>query len=133
MAATKSKNVERLDQLYVAFNQGDIEPVLAAMADDITWFEPEGEPHAGTYHGADEIVQNVLGQIPEQVDAFAATPNRFIDGGDHVVVEGVYDVTSKSGMDYEIPFAHVWRLDGDELKEFRDYSDTHVYREAFQV
>lgn len=133
MEATQPTHAERLDELYDAFNQGDIEPVMDAMADDITWFEPAGEPHAGTHRGPDEVLQNVLGQIPQQVDAFTATPNQYIEDDDHVAVEGVYNVTSKSGTDYEIPFAHVWRLDAGELQEFRDYSDTHVYREAFGV
>ena len=133
MTTTQDTNVEWLDGLYTAFNQGDIETVMDEMADDITWFEPEGEPHAGTYHSPDEVLQNVLGKIPEQVNAFTATPDRIIDGGDMLVVEGTYDVTSKSGEEYEIPFAHVWRHEDGKLQEFRDYSDTHVYRKAFGV
>lgn len=79
------------------------------------------------------MLHNVLGKIPQQVDDFTATPNRIIDGGDTLVVEGIYHVTSKSGEDYEIPFAHVWRHEDGYLYEFRDYSDTHVYRKAFGV
>lgn len=133
MATSQKLTVERMEELYDAFNRGEIGPVVAAMADDITWFEPEGEPHAGTYHGSEEILENVLGMIPQQAEAFTADPIRFIADGELFVVGGTYAVTSKSGEDYEIPFAHVWRQEAGRLSEFRDYSDTHVHREAFGV
>ncbi|WP_255681417.1 nuclear transport factor 2 family protein [Natrinema sp. SYSU A 869] len=47
MAATEKTNVEIAEELYEAFNQGDIETCLAGFADDITWTEPEESPMIG--------------------------------------------------------------------------------------
>lgn len=131
MATKHSRTVEELEQLYTAFNQGDIETVVNAMTDDITWIEAEGEPYGGTYRGPNEVLQ-MFKRIPEDFDHYAVTPSRFIVKDDMVVVEGSSDVTSKDEVDYEIPFAHVWRLDGDKIQEFRQYTDTVLLQEAFK-
>jgi ketosteroid isomerase-like protein len=70
-------------------------------------------------------------RIPEDFARFAVTPSRYVVEDDVVVVEGVSDVTSQDGTDYEIPFVHVWRLHGDELEAFRQYTDTVLLQEAF--
>ena len=131
MATKHSRTIEELEQLYTAFNQGDIETVVNAMTDDIIWIEAEGEPYGGTYRGPNEVLQ-MFKRIPEDFDHYAVTPSRFIVEDDMVVVEGSSDVTSKDGVDYEIPFAHVWRLEDDKIQEFRQYTDTVLLQEAFK-
>ena len=130
MATKHSQTVEALEQLYTAFNQGEIETVANAMADDITWVEAEGAPYGGTYHGPKAVLQ-LFERIPEDFDHYAVIPSRFVVEDDMVVVEGSSDVTSTDGVDYEIPFAHVWRRDGDTLQAFRQYTDTVALQEAF--
>lgn len=75
MATKRSRIIEELEQLYTAFNQGDIETVVNAMTDDITWMEAEGEPYGGTYRGPDEVLQ-MSKRIPEDFDHYAVTPSR---------------------------------------------------------
>ncbi|GAA0197500.1 hypothetical protein ACFFQF_20750 [Haladaptatus pallidirubidus] len=41
-AAAKS-NVERVQRVYDAFNEGDIDTPMATMAEEIEWIEPEGD------------------------------------------------------------------------------------------
>ena len=131
MATKQIQNIESLEQMYAAFNQGDTETLLNGWADDITWIEPEGSPSAGTHHGPDEVLENVFGTIPDTFDRFEAAPDRFIDSGDTVVVEGQFMITTESERDYEIPFAHVCELRDGKLQQFTDYTDTAVVQQAF--
>ena len=132
MANKQPSNVESLEQMYAAFNRGDIEAVLNEWTDDITWIELEGEPAAGTHHGPDEVLENVFGTIPDTLDRFEAAPDRFIDSGDTVVVEGQFMITTESERDYEIPFAHVCELRDGKLQQFTNYTDTVVMQQAFE-
>ena len=72
-------------------------------------------------------------RIPLDFDHFEVNPSRFIIEDDVVVVEGISDITSKDGVEYEIPFAHIWRLREDKLQEFRQYTDSVLLQEAFKT
>jgi ketosteroid isomerase-like protein len=55
------KSVEVVKGVYGAFERGDVAAVLAAMADDIEWYEAEGMPYGDLHHGPDAVAQKVLG------------------------------------------------------------------------
>lgn len=131
MTATATDNVELVRGLYDAFNQGDLDTVLVGMADDITWTEPEGDSlFGGTYRTPDEVRTNVFLPAVEEYDDFTVTPKRFIDGGDSVVVEGVFAGTSKAGKPFEIPFAHVNEVQNGKLTRFTNYEDTALSQQT---
>lgn len=130
MAATQKTNVEMMEQLYTAFNQGDIETVLDGMAADITWIEPEGsEVFGGEYHGPEAVLEHVFAPTNEDYDRFEVRPDRFIDGGDTVVVEGVFTIAITAGNDFEIPFVQVVDLKDGKIQHFRNYADTAVFNQ----
>jgi uncharacterized protein len=58
-AAAKS-NVRIVQDTYEAFNDGDIDSVTAAMADDIEWVEPEDSPYGGIHHSPEAVLENVF-------------------------------------------------------------------------
>lgn len=130
MATDSPLTAERLEEVYTAFNEGDFDTVVNAMAEDIEWVEPAGELHAGTYHGPEEVMENVFAPTSDDFDSFGLDIHRIIEDGDMLVAEGVYEVTSNAGTDYEIPFVHVWRTQDGLLTEQRNYTDTVLMREA---
>jgi uncharacterized protein len=69
------QSVEVVRSLYDAFGRGDMAGVLGAMADDIKWYEAEGLPYGGLYHGGDAVAQNVFGPLTQDIPNFAATPD----------------------------------------------------------
>lgn len=132
MAATQKTNVEITEQIYTAFNQGDIETVLDGMAADVTWIEPEGsEVSSGEYHSPESVLEHVFAPTNEEYDQFEVRPNRFIDGGDTVVVEGVFKIAITAGNDFDIPFAHVVDLKDGKIQQFRNYADTAVFNQHY--
>lgn len=117
-----------MESAYEAFNSGDIETVLGMMADDIEWTEPEGSPDDGTYHGPDEVVEGVFSYLTTTLDGSRATLDRYIDGGDPIVVTSEFSGTGReTGRDLTVPFAHVCEPEDGKFVRFTNYTDTALF------
>jgi len=119
-------NVELVRRSYEAFARDDLDAVLADMHPEIEWHQAQGLPHGGFYRGLDEVRRNILEPLDEQWwDEFAATPDEFLDAGAEVVVLGRYrGVAKDTGKPLDVPFVHVWTIDGDKAVRFRQFVDT---------
>lgn len=134
MATTQKSNVEIVEGLYDAFNQGDIETTLAGFADDITWIEPEGSPIAsGTFHGRDAVMENAFGPLDELYESFKVSVDRFIDGGDTIVMEGSHRGTTSDGDIHEIPAVHVIDILDGKVQQFAGYEDTALGQQLLEA
>jgi uncharacterized protein len=110
---------------YAAFAAGDMATVAALLDPELVWHEAESLPYGGVYHGPDAVMENIFMAIARDWDDYAAEPQLFIDGGDHIVVLGEYrGVHRESGGRMQVPFAHVWRMAGGRLVEFHQFTDT---------
>ncbi|EFW90350.1 hypothetical protein ZOD2009_19873 [Haladaptatus paucihalophilus DX253] len=128
MASTHQSNVETVRTVYEGFNEGDLESVLATMAENVEWVEPVGFVFAGTYHGPDAVRENVFVPAMERFESFRVEPDRFIDGGDTVVAVGTFHATTEDGERIESPFAHVNELHDGHITRFVNYTDTALWR-----
>lgn len=127
-------NVERTRNLYVAFNVGDIEEVLAGMNSEVEWREAESNPYqAGgePWIGPDAVLENLFQRLATEWEGFTATPGSFHDAGDTVVVEGRYAGTfGDTGRSLDAQFCHVLEFEGGQVVRFQQYVDTARFREA---
>lgn len=120
-------SVRTIQAAYSAFAKNDPSVLFGAMAPDIVWREAEGNPLAdrNPYVGAPAIGEGVFGRLLAAIDGFSAVPDRFIDGGDDVVVLGRYGGTMKhSGARLDAPFCHVYRFAGERIVSFQQYTDS---------
>ena len=120
-------NVQTIQAAYAAFANNDPSVLFGAMAPDIQWQEAQGNPLAdrNPYVGAQAVGEGVFGRILAAVDNFSAVPDRFVDGGDDVIVLGCYGGTMKhSGAKLDAPFCHVYCFTGDRIVSFQQYTDT---------
>lgn len=125
-----STHLETVQRNYEAFAAGDVEAVLATFADDITWVEAEGGPYGGTYHGPDEVVENVFGPLGAEWEEFRVVPNRYVASGETVVAAGTYHGThAETGESFEAEFAHIWDFRDEEVARFQQYIDTALHNE----
>jgi uncharacterized protein len=116
---------------YAAFAAGDMATVTALLDPDLVWYEAESLPYGGIYHGPDAVMENIFMAIARDWDDYAAEPQRFIDGGDHIVVLGEYrGVHRESGGRMQVPFVHVWQMAGGRLVEFHQFTDTAAWLAA---
>lgn len=117
---------------YEAFARGDLDAVVADMADDIVWEQAQGLPHGGLYRGLDDVRRNVFEPLDRDWwSAFSAVPDEFLDAGGEVVVLGRYRGTAKrTGRRLDVPFVHVWTLQDGKAVRFRQFLDTAGWNAA---
>lgn len=120
-------SVRTIQAAYAAFAQNDPSVLFGAMSPDIEWREAEGNPLAdrNPYVGAHAIGEGVFGRLLAAIDGFSAVPDRFVDGGEDVIVLGRYGGTMKhSAATLDAPFCHVYRFAGDRIVSFQQYTDS---------
>lgn len=131
MATQQQNNVEIVREGYEAFNEQNLEKVLGKFDDNIEWVEPEGWPYGGTYHGPNAVVENVFEPALSDNEDFVVRPDRFIDGGETVVVVGAFRGTvAETGNSFDLPFAHVHDMEDGRITRTQVYTDTAQYQQA---
>ncbi|WP_458208535.1 nuclear transport factor 2 family protein [Haladaptatus sp. NG-SE-30] len=132
-AAAKS-NVELVQDVYNAFNEGDLDTPMATMAEDIEWIEPKGDIYGGTYHGPEGVLENVFVPCLEDFEDFTVDADEFIDGGDTIVVLGTFHGMHRTtGKHLDVPFAHVCELEDGRMTRFIDHLDTVLWNETYET
>lgn len=125
------QSVEVVRGIYDAFGRGDMAGVLGAMADDIKWYEAEGLPYGGVYHGGEAVAQNVFGPVMQDIPNFAVSPEQFIATGDTVAVVARYTGTGKdTGKELDLQVVHVYDVRDGKVVQFRQFVDTAKFREV---
>jgi len=126
------KAVDIVRRSYEAFALDDLDAVMADMHPDIEWHQAQGLPHGGVYHGLDEVRRAIFDPLDEEWwDEFTATPDEFLDAGGDVVVLGRYRGVAKgTGKRLDVPFVHVWTVEGELAVRFRQFLDTAGWVEA---
>ena len=123
-------NVQTMRSAYAALANNDPSLLFGAMAPDIQWHEAEGNPLAdrNPYVGPQAVGEGVFGRLLAAIDGFRAVPDRFVDGGDDVVVFGRYGGTMKhSGTTLDAPFCHAYRFRGGHIVSFQQYTDSEEW------
>lgn len=117
---------------YDANDRGDMDGMLAVLAPDVRWTEMAGFPCAGTYVGPDEIFTNVFARLGEEYGGtYKCVITELIDGGDTVIGLGTYSGTYQAtGKRFECRVAHVWRVSGDKVVAFEQFTDTLLVARA---
>lgn len=111
---------------YDANDRGDMDGMLAVLAPDARWTEMAGFPCVGTYVGPDEIFRGVFARLGEEYGGtYKCEIDELIDGGDTVVGLGHYSGTYQAtGKEFRCRVAHVWRVEGDKVVAFEQFTDT---------
>lgn len=110
--------------VYDAFGRGDIPAVLENFDPDIVWIESTGLI-AGTYQGAQAVVDGVFAPIGSEWDGFLVEPERLVAEGDIVVSIGTYRGKFRAtGKSMTARFVHVWEVREGRLARFEQIADT---------
>ena len=134
MASQQQNNVEVLREGYEAFNDQNMEAVTENFDEDVEFVEPEGSRYGGTYHGPETVVEDLFGRIVSDIEDLHLDTDRFIDGGDTVVVTGsIQGTASETGETLDIPFAHVVDMEDGRITRLQDNVDTARLQEALEA
>jgi ketosteroid isomerase-like protein len=73
----------------------------------------------------------VLQRLGSDVEHFTVSPERFVEAGDTVLVEGRYRGRMKAtGRAVDAQFAHVWQVRNGKVVRFQQYTDTRQWADA---
>lgn len=127
-------NVETVRGLYESFAEGDIDAVVDTWAPDIELIEPEGLVGSGTFHGADEILENVFAGLANDWEDVSVTPERFIDGGNTVVALITWSGTNiETGRSAEFRGAHIFDFKNGTITRWTSYADSALFNAAHRA
>jgi ketosteroid isomerase-like protein len=128
---SEQDNAATIRSIYDAFARGDIAYILEQLDPSVEWHAPTTVPFSkGLHRGPDEVAQFFAG-IAEHVSEPSVETYEFLPTGDRVVVllcfrgRGV-----ESGVPFEAPEAHIWKLAGGRVVEERAYADTAAIVQA---
>jgi ketosteroid isomerase-like protein len=116
------RDVERVEELYTAFSQRNVQALLMLMADEVELVQSPELPWGGAYRGH-EGVRQFLAKLAEQVDSRLEIES-LIDAGEQVVAVGrAVGKTRATNLEFNIPFVHVWTLRDGQVTRFEPYID----------
>ena len=126
-----AENKQLLRTAFDAWATGDIRPLIAAMADDVTWTVSGHNSWSGSFVGKDSVRRDLLGPLGEQFEGtYTSTARRFVAEDDVVVVETRGSVATKTGARYDNEYCFVFRLEDGRIREITEYMDTQLVAEV---
>lgn len=127
--------VNKIKEIYAAFGRGDIDTILANVADDVSWeFEaPASLSWAGIRRSRQEAAGFFAGIATEHAD-----PNlemtEFFSTEDAVAAFGRYQATVKaSGVRVDTPVAHYFKFRDGKIVRYVNVTNSAAFVEAKQV
>jgi ketosteroid isomerase-like protein len=129
------KALHVIQSFYEALRRGDVAAVISLLDPQVEWTEAQRFPYyTGTWHGPQQVLENLLMRLAHDWDDFSATAEDFLVDGDSVVAFGQYAGTYKAtGRAMTAEFAHRWRVGDGKVLSFHMYTDTAKVLEALAI
>jgi uncharacterized protein len=132
---TKSDpKIEAVERLYSAYGRGDVDAVLAELADDVDWAaEASGSsvPWWGPYRGKSEVPR-FFKEIGSNIDVTSFDLVSMTSNDTDIVATVHWTFTvNATGKTAAMYMQHWWRFAGGKIVFFRGSEDTAQSQEAF--
>ena len=121
-----------ISECYKLYAAGDLKGLLAHFNNDADLTNPESDylPIGGNYHGQQQIAEYFM-KLNETVQCTSLEPKTMVQEGDTIVVTGDSSWIARStGIPYDNPFVHVFKMSGDKIASVRSYYDTSKLEHA---
>jgi ketosteroid isomerase-like protein len=132
---SEQQNVELIKSGYAAFTRGDRQALLDLFSDDLDFQHPMPQsiwPWAGKRNGQAGFAEFLAG-LDETVEYEQFEPREFIAQGDRVAVL-VFERSrvKATGIVFDNPYIHVFKLKGVKVVQFLVFEDTAPIIAALQ-
>jgi ketosteroid isomerase-like protein len=123
-------------RMYEALGRGDVEAILAELADDVDWISVSEAPHPsvpwyGSYRGKDDVPR-FFKEIVSSVDITEFTPLSFTSSDTDVMVAIRWAFTvNATGRSASLHMQHWWRFADGKVVRVRTAEDTQQTADAF--
>jgi uncharacterized protein len=126
------ENVEIVRRAYVAFNDGNLDAVLAAMDPDIEWNASDVFfDFPRTYRGRQAWQEEFLRDLMQIFETYRSEPERLLDaGGEVVAVVWVGGRGRRSGADAMARVAHLFAFRDGKIVRFTELRDVDAALDA---
>ena len=117
-------NIAVIQNVYAAFNRGDLQTVLANVGSNAEWvnYGPSSVPYFGNFTGR---ITDFFQAIGQSTSSGNVAVDRYIEAGDNVITEARWTATVKdTGARIDSPVVHVFTLRAGKISSWRGYSDT---------
>jgi ketosteroid isomerase-like protein len=133
-ADAQRRQCDLVCELFACLSDGDLEALRQLLHPDATWEVMRAAPGERSAAGRDAIVDELL----------APVRRRFVDGdpkvsvdtvfasGDLVAAETRADGTMGDGSEYHNRYAWIIRIDGELVRNVREYMDTAYARASYR-
>lgn len=124
---TRDEKIAVVTRLFDAFGSGrwdEPEHVMAALADDATWWIAGTLRASGTFTKARMMV-SLAHTARLSAGGLAMTPRAWIVEGDRIAVEVDAVMPLRDGGAYRNQYHMAITLAGDRIASIREYMDTH--------
>jgi ketosteroid isomerase-like protein len=126
------RDIERVQEIYDSFQRRKLPALLSLTAPDIEVIQSPELPWGGNYSGHEGMKQ-FLTQLLEHLDSRVEI-ERFIDAGDRVVAVGrTVGKARATGLEFDIPFVHVWTVREGRFVRFESYLDNATLLAALRM
>ncbi len=125
-----SSPIEIVKEMYAAFGRGDVEGVMAHVADDVVWSAegPAAMVFTGVRHGKRETLEGFFGGIAQEHSDPKLEMTEFVSEGDSVAAFGRYAVTlNKSGQRVDSPVGHLFKFRGGKVVHYTNLLNTAAF------
>lgn len=125
-------NKETVRNMFAELSKGNAEAFLGTLADDVRFTLIGSTKFSGVFNGKPEFIEKVLAPLGAQLEGgIAMNVDNLIAEGDHVVMQGRGESTTKSGKVYNNTYAQVFRLANGKVQEVTEYLDTELVTAVF--
>lgn len=121
-----------ITECYKLYAAGDLKGLLAHFSNEADLNSPESDylPIGGNYHGQQQIADYFV-KMNEMVQCTYLEPKTLVQEGDTVVVTGESSWIARStGISYDNPFVHVFKVRDEKIESVRSYWDTSKLEHA---
>jgi uncharacterized protein len=123
MGAAENKKI--VQHIFDEMANGNSAPLLESLADDFRFVVMGSSSWSRSYDGKAAVLAELFAPLRAKIAGKITTiPVRIIAEADYVVVEARGRNTTRQGVAYNNFYCHVLRLEGGQLKEWVEYSDT---------
>jgi ketosteroid isomerase-like protein len=120
------QNKQTLQTVFDELAQGNGQPFVDAMSDDVTWTITGTSPWSKTWRGKESLRRDLFRPLFAQFTGpYRNRASRFVAEGDIVVVECKGDVATMRGARYDNDYCYICRFDdAGKLIAITEYMDT---------
>ena len=94
-------NKQRMQDIFSELSEGNLEPFIEAMAEDMQWTWMGTGQWSHTFEGKESVVNELLAAVKETLnEPFEVIAHRFIAEGEYVVIEHSGRNTTPDGRPY---------------------------------